>query len=207
MKLIKVFVDHLDRRKEWYILTTEVCSSTKPNKFVKLDIFNVFKDDVCTCNVNDLRDKHGQSLAPKLFNLGVKVFASHVQVRTLFALFVGNLRKKNVRENDEFFKTAKFLAAKDLISRSSLDMDGIDTCSVSLSPSFVSVSHSTPVSGNVCSKNWTKKITHEVKYEIFSKLTLRQTLEVDRRLRQPALLLPSKVSMSMSTILSIKKES
>ena len=125
----------LDSRKNWYVLTTEVCRSRRLKDFAK-SVSNIFPDDIKTAASRELQ--------PSTFLRGYSRQPSSVYVVSTFGLFVGLLRQKEIALDDlirspDFMSVARIVnsIALDLVPQEAKDIDFADFGGKTMRPSSV----------------------------------------------------------------------
>lgn len=103
--IYRIFSPSLDPQRTWFALNDEFCA-VPPRKFCSNGIFDMFPEEVCRVNIDDLQDENGGPVPLSWFNKGV-IAAETLYAGTTFAVLAGNLRRKNPGEG-EFFKSEFF---------------------------------------------------------------------------------------------------
>ena len=102
----------LDSRKNWYVLTTEVCRSRRLKDFAK-SVSNIFPDDIRTAPSRELQ--------PSTFLRGYSRQPSSVYMVSTLSLFVGLLRQKEIAL-DDLIRSPVFVSVARIVNSIALDL-------------------------------------------------------------------------------------
>ena len=115
--ITRVFSSQFDPQMAWYALNDKLCT-IPPRKFCANGIFDLFPEEVCRVNIDDLRGENGRPVPLASFNRGAKG-SDTIYAGTAFGVLAGNLRRKDPGDG-EFFKSPLFQRLRMAVNKAEL---------------------------------------------------------------------------------------
>lgn len=150
--IFRVFSSLLDENTAWFALNERLCGKP-PRRFQESQMFSVFPNEIKRVKMDELRDANGDRPSIEWFNSGSKYHKNRLEyvfVGSTFAVFAGNLSRKDLNTEGDFFKTDAFILLKNGINRQDLSL--LSTLGFQIGMDIVQGSEGSDIGSSFCVK-------------------------------------------------------